>query len=152
MPDPVPCREQILTAVVDACQRAASDVPGLVVERERDQPVVSDEMPRVVVFEGAEDSFADFTGEDGFILDVDLEIYVTACSQAAALQKAGLLRAALIRRVIPDLAGGLARNCTLSPEPAPQRGSWDSAAPVAGIVLSFKVEYATAENDPFTFA
>lgn len=139
------CREQIVAAVV-ARLEAITGVPGLAVERDREQPITAAELPRLIVYEGDEQLAAEFSGEDGFELQIDVEGYAAAANLAE-------LRGRLDVAVLSDRTlSGLARDVDIASEAAPQRLDMDQAAPAKGFARSYRILYATIEGDPFTFA
>ena len=140
-----PCREQIVAALSTRLAQIAG-IAGLIVERDRTVPITGPEMPRLVLYEGNEAPAPDFTGEDGFELQLDVEGYAASAGVAA-------LRAATDAAIFADRTlGGLARDVELANEAAPQRLDMDQAAAAKGFVRSYRVLYATREGDPFTFA
>ncbi|MBI4184916.1 MAG: hypothetical protein HY521_13075 [Proteobacteria bacterium] len=148
----VPCRERVVLALQAALEGNAG-IPGLAVERDRDTPVTDGDLPRLVIYEGAESGAADFTGEDGYALAINIEGYAGGGDAAAAASAAATLRAEADRAVLADVTlGGTARGVSLAEEPAPVRLGLEAVRPAKGFVRSFTVEYATAEGDPFTFA
>lgn len=146
-----PCRERVLAAAASALDGVG--VAGLVVERERLAEIADDEMPRMVLREGAEEPRADFTGEDAWTLNFEVEGYTAATDQTGADQAGRHLRAKALQALLADVTlGGLARDLRPGGEPPPVRLSIVAEVPTYAFVLTFAVDYATAEGDPFTFA
>lgn len=142
---PTPCREQLVAALATRLA-AIAGIAGLAVERDREHPVTAAAMPRLVIYEGDEQLSPEFSGEDGFELQLDVEGY------AAAADMPGL-RAAVDAAVFADRTlGGLARDIDFASEQAPQRLDMDQAAAAKGFARSYRLLYATREGDPFTFA
>ena len=142
---PTPCREQLVAALATKLA-AIAGFAGLEVERDREEPVTGPELPRLVVYEGDEQLSPEFSGEDGFELQIDVEGY------AASADMPGL-RAAVDVAVFADRTlGGLARDIEFAVEQAPQRLDMDQAAGAKGFARSYRLLHATREGDPFTFA
>lgn len=142
---PTPCREQVVAAIKTALD-GITGIVGLTVERDRDEHVEEADLPKLALFEGDESLAPDFSGEDGFELQVDIEGY-------AALADLAVLRASVDAAIFADRTlGGLARDIDVAAEAGPQRLDMDSAAPTKSFVRSYRVLYATVEGDPFTFA
>ncbi|MGE0716404.1 MAG: hypothetical protein AB7P02_13265 [Alphaproteobacteria bacterium] len=155
------CREQVLRAI--AAKLATIPLPGLVVERDRDQPVRTDEMPRLVLSEGDEVEHPDWIGcrtwslgvtVEGYVIgeaDPDADPPVTATASAAA--RASELRALVQGVLFADMSlGGLARDIQSDPEAEPVPLDIDGEAPTKAFALALRVEFVTAESDLFTFA
>lgn len=151
-----PCRERVLAQL--ATLLGALPVPGLTVERERDEPWTQTDLPAIGLYEADEDQDAVFTGEDAYTLRVDIEGHASAATLLAARQAAGTLRAQVQQALLPGLEvpldGGGAAYVAVTPgtEPPPIRAVVDCADPVSGFVLTVSLDYQTWESNPFLFA
>jgi hypothetical protein len=147
-----PCRERIVAALA-ARLATITVLPGLVVERDRAASVSAAEMPLLAVYEGDETPQADFTGERAYTLSIAVEGYATGATPVAAAQAASDLRAQVDKALFADVTlGGIARNLEAAEESAPARLDLDAVDPCAGFTRVYRVDYAIAETDPYTFA
>lgn len=153
------CRERILDAIV-ARLEAITGVAGLAVERDREEPIETGEMPRLVVVELGETMQPDLTGEDGWTLTVAVSGYVRGTVGAndkarakAAAAAAGDLRARVQAALLGEpTLGGLVRDLRPAEEAECFPLLIDCADPAKAFAVPFEADYATVEGDPFTFA
>src|SRR5690606_33033541 len=114
------CREQIVAAVV-ARLEVITGVPGLAVERDREQPITAAELPRLIVYEGAEDPVALFLGEDCFDLRLVIEGGAAGETASLAASASALLRGKVEQAILADVTlGGLARDIQSDGEEPPE--------------------------------
>ncbi len=147
-----PCREQIAVAV-KAVLAGITGVTGLAVERDRVSALEADDLPRLILYEAEEAGESAFTGEDGYLLSVDIEGFAGGAAEDAAASALATLRAKVDQAMLADQTlGGLIRTMSLGEEPEDSRLELASSAPAKWFTRSFVLEYATAEGDPFTFA
>ncbi|BBK44126.1 hypothetical protein STVA_41460 [Allostella vacuolata] len=160
MPPPVACRERILLAIETRLAAIATSVPGLTVERDREEPVETKDMPRLVVTELGEVLQGDLTGEDGWTLTLAVAGYVRGATGAndaarakAAAAAANDLRARAQAALRADVTlGGLARDLRPAAEAEAFPLLIDCADPAKAFATPWEVDYATEEGDPYTFA
>jgi hypothetical protein len=146
------CREQVLAAFA-ARLAAITAVPGLTVERERADPVATDALPFLGVYDDGAAEPPDFSGERDYTLTVTVEGYRAGATALAARQNADELGGLVAKALFGDVTlGGLARDLRPSPDPSPPRTPWDFPSHVGSFVASYEVDYATSETDPFVFA
>ena len=150
MPDS--CRERIVAAAA-ARIAAITGVPGLTVARERRSPVTSDELPFVGVFEADAQPREDWSGERAWTLVVSAEGLADGATDTAARTAAANLRAEVEKALYADpTLGGLARDLRAAPEPPPPQLDAEVPDHVADFQAAFEIDFATREDDPFTFA
>jgi len=149
---PEACREQIVLAV-QAKLTAIASVAGLTVDRDREDDVTEAELPILILREGDERPQADFTAEDAYTLVVQVEGAAKGTTVDAAASAAATLRGKA-QAVLFDgtLLGGLARDIRPASEPLPPILMLPAQGPAKAFDLSFEIDYATREGDPFAFA
>lgn len=147
---PTPIREQIVAAFA-AKLAAIASVAGLTVEREREDPVTSGEVPFLAVYE--EDAAPDsvFAGEIDVILPISVEGIVAGDTRLAARQAAAVLQAEVEKAIFADVTlGGLARDILPGAEQPPARLDADVPDIVASFAITFDISFAVAETDPYS--
>lgn len=147
----LPCREQILAAVETALS-GITGITDLTVDRDRVDMPADDELPILTIYEGAEQPADDFTGERGYVLGIDIEGQIAGATRVEAVQNGATLRAKVDQAMLADLLGGLARDVRVAEEEAPPRLDLAAVPHAYGFVRSYAIEFATREDDPFTFA
>src|SRR5262245_57178299 len=100
-----PCRDVVL-ALIEAKLKAISQIANLTVERGRADPLDSDELPFLAIYDGGDNPQNDFTGERGYALRVDIEGRCAGDSDKEAEQAAGLLRAYVQQALLTDVTLG----------------------------------------------
>ena len=149
---PEACREQIVLAV-KVKLAAIAGIAGLTVDRDREDDVTDAELPILILREGEERPQADFTGEDAYTLVVQVEGAAKGATVGAAASAAATLRARVQQAVFDGtLLGGLAQDIRPASEPLPPILILPAEGPAKAFDLSFEIDYATREGDPFTFA
>lgn len=154
----IACRERIVDAIFQRLNGALADAMGsaVVVERERLDPITSDDGDFVALFEGDQSPEPNFAGEDGYQLPITVQGLAwdeTPAKAAARRARLEGMVARVLRGPGSDLTLGLGvRDIALDPEPRPLALQPQSERPCAAFSLTFVVSYATAEGDPFTFA
>jgi hypothetical protein len=146
----IPAQEQVMQAV-EAALKGIAAVPGLEVERDRIEMPDETEMPRLILNQGSQADATDFTGEDGYALTITIEGWVKGEDAAAARLARAVLQAEVHKALFDDpTLGGAVRIIRPPDEPPPERLDLAPAPDVLGFELSYVVEYATAEGDPYT--
>lgn len=147
------CHEQVVQAAL-AVLTGISGVAGLAVERDRETALEEGDLPRLVLFEGAEIEESPFAGERSYRLQLDIEGTASGATPAAAAAAASTLRAKVQSALGADpTLGGKVRLMEPASEPPPERLELPTGTvSVRGFVHSVVVEFATAETDAFTFA
>lgn len=150
----VPCREQLLVNAKAALQTVAGMAER--VDRNRTEPLTSADLNRLALFDDGDTPHGEdesFCGERGYTLNLGVEGAVFGATDVDAKTQLAVLRASAERVLLVDpTLGGLARDVRLAAEPPPPRLQIESEQPVAAFAIGFEVDFATAEDDPFTFA
>jgi hypothetical protein len=148
-----PCRQIIKDRVVAILQGIAT-IPGLTVEAERIDGLTGDDLPKLVVYDAGDETDNAFTGEDGWILALDIEGRAQGDTDALAASAIAQLQARAQQAIFADYTLGIApgvRNLEEDPEAPLQRLLVQAEVPTAGFTRRLRVSFATAEGDPFTF-
>lgn len=141
------CREQIVCAA-ETVLKAIDDVK---VERNRRDPLQDEDLDSLILFEGPEQTFFDFTGEDGYRLSLLVQATLKGTGADVA-RKTNNLRATITKALLADVTlGGLSRDMVME-DPGDWIGTATESDDTEGFVLQVDITYATVENDPFTFA
>ena len=135
---------------------ALATVAGLTVDRNRIEAVTDADLPILVLFESQEtphEPDESFSGERASSLAIAIEGAMSGASSADAKTQLAVLRAAVERDLLAEtLLGGLARDIRLLPEAPPPRLDLACADPLAAFAIGLEIDFATIEDDPFTFA
>jgi hypothetical protein len=146
------CREQILQAV-EAALAGITAIAGITVERERLDPVASDALPFLAVYDDGDTPGENFSGQRDYTLVVTVEGYSAGTTVLDGRQKADELKARVEAALYADVTlGGKALDLRPNAEPSPARMDWEVPADVGSFVAAFEIDFATSETDPFTFA
>jgi|GEM_PF-1933029 len=153
---PTTIREQVLASVETTLK--AIDPDNLGVDRNRDDEPTSDEMPRLVQFDGGHQSKTIANGEADRTLGFTVQGYVTVLpvQDGQALRKALTLAADdLYGRTVLALSvdatlGGLAVDIVETNFADPEFIVTEGDTPFAVIAIDFEVEFVTAEKDPYS--
>lgn len=151
---PLDCHEQIVLAVETALKTITA-ISDLTVDRDRgvDEMPSEEELPLLVIYDSDMQPQDDLTGERGYSRVIDIIGYAGGSDRAAAAAAASELRAEVDRVLFGDVTlGGKARNLELAAEPSPDVLGLAAASPYKNFVRSFTADYATLEDDPYTFA
>jgi len=108
------------------------------------------DLPSQILFEGVETSPNIFSGEDDYIFPLFVQGAVQGTGAEATLV-ANRLRGEAMKALLVDRSlGGLVRVLEVT-EPGDFVGV-DVSVDAEGFLIGLRVEYATREGDPFTFA
>lgn len=151
---PLDCHEQIVLAVIERLETITA-IADLTVDRDRgvDEMPTSDELPLLVVYDSDTQPQDDMTGERGYTRTIDIIGYAAGDDRAAAAAAVSALRGEVDRVLFADVTlGGKSRDLQLLAEPSPDVLGLAAATPHKSFVRAVAADYATLEDDPYTFA
>ena len=149
---PLDCREQIKAGFVAALEALEPSVSGLQVDPDRQEDIDDSELPILAVFDDGQQRSDLYFGERGYILLLSVEGIAAGSSKEDAKAAVARLRGLVDNAVLSGLLGGLARDVRIAEEQPLARLAFDANPNACGFVCAYEVEYATKEDDAFTFA
>lgn len=109
-------------------------------------------LDRLVQLDGGHRLLEDIHGQDEYALEVDVEIYAGAASEAELAPAFNLLWGRLVKTVFDNRdLGGLAQEVRHIGMEEPEFERSEDVGPFVVAVASFEIRFATAYGDPFTF-
>lgn len=146
------CHNRIVSGFVAALEALESSVSGLTVDLDREEDIADDELPILAVFDDGTRPNDLYLGERGYIVTMTVEGLAAGASKEEARAAITRLRALADNALLSGLLGGLARDVRVAEEQPMARLAFDAKDHAYGFVRAYEVEYATKEDDAFTFA